>query len=68
MDMMTDFSTHEMEEYVKLVHLHKSFDSGLNFMCSLVESFGDILVIRALQKASSIPTTLRFLLLNPLRR
>lgn len=65
--MMTDFCTHKMEEYVQLVHLHRSFVLHicvLNFMCSLLAILGNILVIRGLQKASSIPPILRLLLLS----
>lgn len=67
LDMTADFCTQKIEEYAELVHLHRSFVLHicvLNFMCSLVAILGNILVIRALQKVSSIPTTLRLLLLS----
>ena len=49
-----------MEDNEKRVHLHRGFALHicvLNFTCSLVAILGNVLVIRALQIASSMPTT-----------
>ena len=63
------FCVHEMEEYEKRVHLHRGFVLHicvLNFTCSLVAILGNILIIRALQKALTMPATLRCLLIPSL--
>ena len=56
-----------MEELAKLVHVHSTFMltfSVLNLMFSFVAILGNLLAIRALWKASSIPVNLKKLLLS----
>ena len=61
------FCTEKFDDLMKLVNLEKDFMMtlcGLNFMFSPVAAVGNLLVIRALWKASSIPTNVRKLFLS----
>ncbi|XP_068692226.1 adrenocorticotropic hormone receptor-like [Montipora foliosa] len=66
MDMLTvsEFCEHRLEIRLHLVYHHRAFMiaiCALNLVFSLVAVLGNILIIRALLKASSIPTNLKTL-------
>ena len=65
---MAEQVCHRLLDYsVKLVSYRRSFSLGfcvLNFVFSLVATLGNLLVIRALMKNSSIPTTVKKLFLS----
>ncbi|XP_078364172.1 adenosine receptor A3-like [Oculina patagonica] len=65
--MVAQFCTQRLEANAKLVHFHETFlkvycAANLVFSCAAI--FGNVLVIRALWKASSIPPTLKKLFLS----
>lgn len=65
--MVTELCTAKFEEYERLIRYHGTFMlffCVLNFAFSLVATLGNLLVIRALWKASSMPETLKKLFLN----
>ena len=65
--MATKFCTYRMEELTQLVRFKETLILTLcvlNLFFSLVATLGNLLVIRALWKASSIPPTIRQLLLS----
>ena len=65
--MAAQFCTHELEGLASLVHLHETFMLTVcvsSLVSSLVATLGNLLVIHALWKASSIPANLKKLLLN----
>ena len=65
--MSAQFCAKELDVLVKLVYFQKDFMLSfcvLNFVISLVAVLGNLLVIRALWKASSIPANVRKLFLN----
>ena len=65
--MAAQFCTQKLEEYKKLVRLHSTFMliyCVLNLTFSIVATIANVIVIRALWKASSIPGTLRKLFLS----
>ena len=65
---MAEKVCHRLLDYsVKLVSYRRSFSLGfcvLNFVFSLVATLGNLLVIRALMKNSSIPATVKKLFLS----
>ena len=65
--MVSKFCTQTLEGYKSVVHFHGTFMlvlSVLNLTFSIVATLGNLLVILALRKASSISTTLRNLFLS----
>lgn len=65
--MPADLCNQKVEEYVKLIRLHWSFVllvCVLNLVWSAVAVLGNVLVIRALWKARTMPSTLRPLFLS----
>ena len=67
MNMVAEVCKTRLKEVAKTVHLQKQFMSSLcvfYFAFSLVAIFGNLLVIRAIWKALSIPATFKKLLLS----
>ena len=65
--MVVQFCAQELEELNIILHHHKTFMlivCVLNLAFSVVATLGNVLVIRALWKASSIPATLKKLFLS----
>ena len=65
--MASKFCTHKLEEYEKLIHLHRTFMLFvciLNLTFSVVATLGNFLVIRALRKSSSVPATMKKMFLS----
>ena len=65
--MVAELCSRKMEEYKTLVHLHGTFMlifCVLNLIFSLVATLGNLLVIHALWKSSSIPAILKKLFLS----
>ena len=65
--MVTDLCREKLEEYERLVRYHRTFMLSycvLTFAFSFIATLGNLLVIRALWKASSLPETLRKLFIN----
>lgn len=65
--MVSKLCTQTLEEYKSIVHFHRTFMlvlSVLNLTFSIVATLGNLLVILALRKASSISTTLKHLFLS----
>ena len=65
--MATDFSKFKLEGLIQPVHHYRTFMfalCALNFIFSLVAILGNLLVIRALGKASSIPANLKKLFIS----
>ena len=65
--MATQFYTSNLEEFAQLVRFKETLMLTLcvlNLFFSLVATLGNLLVIRALWKASSIPATIRKLFLS----
>ena len=65
--MVVQLCNFKLEEYKTLVHFHGTFMlvfSALNLTFSVVATLANLLVIRALWKASSIPATLKNLFLG----
>ena len=65
--MVAQFCTQRLEANTKLVHFHETFlivYCAANFVFSCTAIVGNLLVIRALWKASSIPATLKKLFLS----
>ena len=61
---MSEFCKHSLESRLQLVYHHKGFSIAIcafNLLFSLIAVLGNILVIRALFKASSIQTNLKML-------
>ncbi|XP_078364138.1 melanocortin receptor 4-like [Oculina patagonica] len=66
-NMVAEVCKTRLEEVAKTVHLEEQFMLSLDvfyFVFSFVAIFGNLLVIRAIWKASSIPATLKKLLLS----
>ena len=65
--MVAQYCTHELEELLQLTRLHQTFLLTVcvfYFIFSLVASLGNLLVIRAMWKASSMPSNMKKLFLN----
>lgn len=65
--MVSELCTQTLEGYKSLVHFHRTSMlvlSVLNLTFSVVATLGNLLVIRALRKSSSISTTLKNLFLS----
>ncbi|KAL9966606.1 hypothetical protein ACROYT_G024708 [Oculina patagonica] len=65
--MVSELCNLKLDEYIALVHFHGTFMlvfCVLNLTFSVVTTFGNLLVIRALWKASSISATLKNLFLS----
>ena len=65
--MSAKFCTYRLERLAQLVHLQRSFVLTFcvfNFIFSFVATFGNLLIIRALWKTSSISLTLKKLFLS----
>lgn len=65
--MVSELCTQTLERYKSLVHFHRTpmlVLSVLNLTFSVVATLGNLLVIRALRKSSSISTTLKNLFLS----
>ena len=65
--MVSELCTQTLEGYKSLVHFHRTpmlVLSVLNLTFSVVATLGNLLVIRALRKSSSISTTLKNLFLS----
>ena len=65
--MVAEVCTRRLEQLVQLLRLYKTFMLAfcvLNLIFSFVATVGNLLVIRALWKASSIPSTVKKLFLS----
>ena len=65
--MAAEFCTDKLEELTKLFHIYRTYMlalCALNFIFSLVAALGNLLVIRALWKASSISANVKKLSLS----
>ena len=65
--MAEQYCTRLLDSYVQLAHHRRSFLLAfcvLNFVFSVVATLENLLVIRALMKASTIPATVKKLLLS----